>query len=252
VKYCLTSGKPPSPASDSMKPNDDIAIADITDLLLDAICVVNPQGYFVSITGAGERIFGYLPDEMIGKPMIDFVFHEDRARTLQAVDRVMAGHLQRHFENRYVRKDGTLVHILWSARWSDADQIRVAVARDITGQKQAGDTAGSGIDPLPQAVPCWRLSASPPRLTPPGFGPIPLSPQDYLVLLALATDGNGVSRDAIVVAMGGDCLDYDRRRLDTQMRRLRRKVEQACGLSLPVTTLRGVGYRFYDDIEVCR
>lgn len=252
MKYCLTSAKLPLPASTFMKPNDDIAIADITDLLLDAICVVDPQGVFVSITGAGERIFGYPPHEMIGKPMIDFVFHEDRARTLQAVDRVMGGHLQRHFENRYVRKDGTLVHILWSARWSATDQIRVAVARDITGQRHGGDAPGSGIDALPQAVPRWRLSASPPRLTPPGFGPIPLSPQDYLVLLALATDSNGVSRDAIVVAMGGDCLDYDRRRLDTQMRRLRRKVERACGLSLPVTTLRGVGYRFYDDIEVCR
>ena len=252
MKYFLTSVKPPSPASAFMKPKDDIAIADITDLLLDAICVVDPQGVFVSITGAGERIFGYPPNEMIGKPMIDFVFHEDRARTLQAVDKVMAGHLQRHFENRYVRKDGTLVHILWSARWSDADQIRVAVARDITGQKHAGDATGTGIDAIPPAVPRWRLSASPPQLTPPGFAPIPLSSQDYNVLLALAADGKEVGRDAIILAMGGDCLDYDRRRLDTQMRRLRRKVEQACGLSLPVATLRGVGYRFYDDIEICR
>lgn len=201
---------------------------------------------------AGERIFGYPPDEMIGKPMIDFVFHDDRARTLQAVDKLMAGCLQRHFENRYVRKDGTLVHILWSARWSDADQIRVVVARAITGQKHAGDATDSGIHALPRAVPRWRLSVSPPQLTPPGFESIPLSSQDYNVLPALAADGKDVSRDAIIVAMGGDCFDYDRRRLDTQMRRLRRKVEQACGLSLPVITLRGVGYRFHDDIEVCR
>lgn len=235
-----------------MKPNDDIATADITNLLLDAICVVDPQGVFVSITGAGERIFGYAPNEMIGKPMIDFVFHEDRARTLQAVDKVMAGHLQHHFENRYVRKDGTLVHILWSARWSDADQIRVAVARDITGQKHAGDAPGTGIDTLPPPVPRWYLSASPPQLTPPGFSPIPLSSQDYNVLLALASGGKDVSRDAIIVAMGGDHYNDDRRRLDTQMRRLRRKVEQACGLSLPVATVRGVGYRFYDDLEVGR
>jgi hypothetical protein len=126
------------------------------------------------------------------------------------------------------------------------------VARDITGQKHAGDATGASIDALPPSVPRWRLSAPPPRLIPPGFGPIPLSPQDYLVLLALATDGNGVSRNAIILAMGGDCFSYDRRRLDTQMRHLRRKVEQACGLSLPVATLRGIGYCFHDDIEVCR
>jgi diguanylate cyclase (GGDEF)-like protein len=29
------------------------------------------------------------------------------------------------------------VHLLWSARWSEVDQLRIAVARDITGRKQA-------------------------------------------------------------------------------------------------------------------
>lgn len=101
-------------------------------------------------------------------------------------------------------------------------------------------------------APRWRLSASPPRLTPPGFEPIALSNQDYTVLLALAGGGACVSREAIVRALGENYFDYDQRRLDTQMRRLRRKVEQACGLQLPVTTLRNLGYHFYDDIEVSR
>ena len=107
------------------------------DLLLDAVCVVDTEGCFVFISAAGERIFGYPPDEMVGQPMIDFVFHEDRARTLQAVDRILDGYLQPHFENRYVRKDGQVVHIMWSARWSETDQVRVAVARDITERKRA-------------------------------------------------------------------------------------------------------------------
>jgi DNA-binding response OmpR family regulator len=102
------------------------------------------------------------------------------------------------------------------------------------------------------SAPRWRLSASPPGLIPPGFTPIALSGQDYTVLLALATGGKCVSRETIVRALGENFIDYDQRRLDTQMRRLRRKVEEACGLQLPVTTLRGVGYHFYDDIEICR
>ncbi|MGE5490603.1 MAG: winged helix-turn-helix domain-containing protein [Actinomycetota bacterium] len=96
------------------------------------------------------------------------------------------------------------------------------------------------------------MSGSPPSLVPPGFPPIPLSAQDYTVLLALATGGECVTRQAIVSALGKSFVDYDQRRLDTQMRRLRRKVEEACGLPLPVATLRSVGYRFYDSIEVCR
>jgi len=231
-----------------MKTNVRAPLSDVMDLLLDAICVVNMEGRFISVTGACERIFGYTPEEMIGKPMIDLVFHEDKEKTLNAVDKIMNGYLQRHFENRYVRKDGTIVHIMWSARWSENDQVRVAVARDITERKHE-ESLQSGT---PSVVPHWTLSASPPRLIPPGFAPIALSAQDYTVLLALATGGKTVSRESIVRALGENFLEYDQRRLETQMRRLRRKVEEACGLQLPVTTLRGIGFHFYDDIRVVR
>ncbi|WOS41868.1 winged helix-turn-helix domain-containing protein [Xanthomonas rydalmerensis] len=40
-------------------------------------------------------------------------------------------------------------------------------------------------------------------------------------------------------------LEYDRRRLDTQMYRLRRRVEEISGRPLPVKTLRNSGYRFH-------
>ncbi|UTW09093.1 sensor domain-containing protein [Pseudomonas benzenivorans] len=107
------------------------------DLLLDAVCVVDAEGRFVFVSAACERIFGYSPQEMIGRPMIEMVAPEDRARTLQAADEIMAGQAKPHFENRYLRKDGKIAHIMWSARWSEADQLRIAVARDITERKQA-------------------------------------------------------------------------------------------------------------------
>lgn len=101
-----------------------------------------------------------------------------------------------------------------------------------------------------QEQPSWRLQASPRQLTPPGGEPIALSAQDYLVLRTLALGGESVTREAIVQALGGNYFDYDQRRLDTQMRRLRRKVEDACGLELPVSTLRAVGYRFHAPVDV--
>lgn len=100
-----------------------------------------------------------------------------------------------------------------------------------------------------QAAPRWLLRSSPPQLVPPGCSPIPLSTQDYTVLLALATGDGCVSRKTIIHALGADFFDYDQRRLDTQIRRLRRKVEET-GLSLPVTTLRGAGFRFHAEIDV--
>ena len=107
------------------------------DLLLDAVCVVDTQGRFVFVSAACERILGYTPQELKGRAMIDFVAPEDKERTLQAAGQIMAGDPQLHFENRYVRKDGQLVHIMWTASWSEKDQMRIAVARDITARKRA-------------------------------------------------------------------------------------------------------------------
>jgi diguanylate cyclase (GGDEF)-like protein/PAS domain S-box-containing protein len=114
-----------------------IPSASIMDLLLDAVCAVDADGRFMFVSAACERIFGYKPEEMIGTLMIDMVAPEDRARTLAVVDEIMAGCPQPYFENRYVRKDGRRVNIMWSARWSEPDQLRIAVARDVTERRRA-------------------------------------------------------------------------------------------------------------------
>jgi len=121
----------------TMEKSTDSPLNNVMDLLLDAICVVDVQGQFVFASAACERIFGYTPEEMIGRQMLEMVFPEDREKTIQAASRVMDGHLQLHFENRYVRKDGQVIHVMWSARWSEADQMRIAVARDVTELKRA-------------------------------------------------------------------------------------------------------------------
>ncbi|HEY0489215.1 MAG TPA: diguanylate cyclase [Telluria sp.] len=107
------------------------------DLLLDAVCVVDREGRFLFASAACERIFGYRPDEMVGTLMIDMVAPEDRARTLAAARQIMTGDARFSFENCYLRKDGRKVHILWSARWSPEDAIRIAVAHDITERKRS-------------------------------------------------------------------------------------------------------------------
>lgn len=107
------------------------------DLLVDAVCVVDQNGHFLYVSPSAEQIFGYTQAEMMGKQMLELVHPDDHQLTLQTVDRIVAGEPQPHFENRYIRKDGETVHIMWSARWSETDQCRVAVARDITKRKQA-------------------------------------------------------------------------------------------------------------------
>lgn len=120
-----------------MTTRNSAPLASYIDLLLDAVCAVDKQGRFVFVSAACEHIFGYSPEELIGRPMIDLVHPADRQRTLDAAREIMGGESKLNFENRYMRKDGRVVHILWSARWSEVDQLRIAVARDITERKQA-------------------------------------------------------------------------------------------------------------------
>ncbi len=107
----------------------------LADLLLDAVCIVDVDSRIVFVSAAFERIFGYTPQEAVGLRMFDLVHPQDRELTRQEAQRVTYGGLQLDFENRYVRKDGRIAHIRWTARWVETEQVRVAVAHDITERK---------------------------------------------------------------------------------------------------------------------
>ncbi|MFN4118121.1 diguanylate cyclase domain-containing protein [Acidovorax sp.] len=107
----------------------------VVDLLLDAVCIVEPDSTIVFVSPAFERIFGYTPQEVVGRRMLDLVHPEDLAATAQQAQRVMDGELQLQFENRYIRKDGSVAHVRWTARWVPERNVRLAVAHDITERK---------------------------------------------------------------------------------------------------------------------
>ena len=113
-----------------------ISAQNVVDLLLDAVCIVDANSQVVYVSPAFERIFGYTPEEAVGLKMFDLVHPADRQTTEQQANRVMEGSLQLQFENRYIRKDGALVDILWTARWLPDRQLRLAVAHDITRRKR--------------------------------------------------------------------------------------------------------------------
>lgn len=104
----------------------------IMDNSQDVICTIDGQGCFLSLNAACERLLGYRPDELIGKRYIDFVFEEDRPKTEAIAEGLLSTGTVADFVNRYTRKDGKLVDVLWSAAWSAKDGIMFCVAHDIT------------------------------------------------------------------------------------------------------------------------
>lgn len=91
----------------------------------------------------------------------------------------------------------------------------------------------------------WQLRANPRALCFGEQAPIALSHQDFQTLRAIMQgQGKTVSRRELVTALGQDFLTYDQRRIDSQIRRLRRKVSEHWGMALPVNTVHSVGYLF--------
>jgi PAS domain S-box-containing protein len=102
---------------------------------LDVICTIDKEGRFTSLSPASFKLWGYKPDELIGRRYIELVVPEDIAKTNEAALAVMSGMITTGFENRYQHKDGSLVNMLWAAYWSDTEQLMFCVARDITERK---------------------------------------------------------------------------------------------------------------------
>ncbi len=74
-----------------------ISSLNLANLLLDAVCIVQMDSTIVFVSAAFERIFGYTPEEVIGKRMLDMVHPDDQAATQRQARSVTEGQLQLHF-----------------------------------------------------------------------------------------------------------------------------------------------------------
>lgn len=105
----------------------------------DMICIGNKDGIIVSISSACEKILGYKPEEIIGKNYINFVYKEDLESTFNVAASIISGNSITNFENRYVRKDGSIVPLIWSVNWVEEDGLLYSVAHDATDIKKFQD-----------------------------------------------------------------------------------------------------------------
>ncbi|HET9819181.1 MAG TPA: sensor domain-containing diguanylate cyclase [Rhodanobacteraceae bacterium] len=112
-------------------------LAEVLDLMPDAVCVVDSEGRLLFVNASFQRIFGYAPEEVVGRQIFSLIHPDDLEMTTDQAERVMAGELQRHFRNRYVHKDGHIVDIQWSARWLPEHRVRIGVGHEVTELRRA-------------------------------------------------------------------------------------------------------------------
>ena len=118
------------PASSTIDPQK------ILHALVDVVCALDAEGIFRYVSPSSLQLFGYHPSEMMGTSYLDYIHPDDAVRTAACIAERSVGGPTSHFENRYLRKDGTLVPVLWSGRWDAGDGLLYCVARD--GSEKSG------------------------------------------------------------------------------------------------------------------
>ncbi len=118
-------------------------LASIIDSSEDAIIGKSLDGTITSWNKGAERIYGYSPDEVVGKP-ISILAPSDRPDEIPGILRKIArGESTEHFESIRVAKDGRRlnVSITVSPLRDAAGKIvgASAIARDITAQRKTED-----------------------------------------------------------------------------------------------------------------
>ncbi len=104
----------------------------IIDHSMDMLCTFDEQGRFLQVNPACRRMLGYTPEELLGRKFITLVAPDDVERTRREAARIIAGQKTESFRNRYLHREGHIVHLLWSAEWSPEDQTLYAIAHDIS------------------------------------------------------------------------------------------------------------------------
>ena len=97
---------------------------------LDLLCIADTEGYFRRLNPEWERLLGYAPEEMEGKPFLNFVHPEDHEATREATSQLARQETIRGFVNRYRARDGSYRWLEW--RSQPEGLLIYAAARDIT------------------------------------------------------------------------------------------------------------------------
>ena len=103
----------------------------------DLIAVADFDGRFRRVNPAAEEILGYTEEELLARPYIDFVHPADRDSTAAEADAIARGKPTVSFENRYVRKDGSVRVLDWTTTPDLENGLMYAVARDVTERRNA-------------------------------------------------------------------------------------------------------------------
>ena len=109
---------------------------DFFDSSPDLLCIAGFDGYFKRINPAMTKLLGYTEEEVLSRPINDFILEADKLTTTNARKELTQDIGLYNFENRYVTKSGAIVWLLWSSFPVAKDRLVYVVAKNITFRKE--------------------------------------------------------------------------------------------------------------------
>lgn len=104
----------------------------------ELLVVVKEDTTIVEANPAFERVLGYLPERLLGKPFLDFIPEAQHARLQRGFDAILAGYWkERYVETRVYTPHGEARDIVWAVSPLPERGLVYLSGRDITAEKQA-------------------------------------------------------------------------------------------------------------------
>ncbi|PKD44086.1 PAS domain-containing sensor histidine kinase [Rhodohalobacter barkolensis] len=105
------------------------------EISADLLCIAGFDGYFKKVNPSLIKLLGYSENELLSKPINEFIYPEDREITSNYRGRIRSGTPLLNFENRYVTKKGETVWLSWTSMPVKDLNLVYAVAKNITHGK---------------------------------------------------------------------------------------------------------------------
>jgi len=121
-------------------------------LSLDMLCIARTDGYFQRVNPAFQRTLGYSCDELLSRPLIEFVHPDDREKTLDVVRQLAEGIPTVRFLNRYRTKDGPYRTLQWMAMPRPEEGLIYASASDVTEQQRVQQRCQTVLELAPDPI----------------------------------------------------------------------------------------------------
>ncbi|MBX9690521.1 MAG: cell wall metabolism sensor histidine kinase WalK [Candidatus Obscuribacterales bacterium] len=102
----------------------------------DLICSLDSNLKFSAVNPAAVQVWGYTPDELIGKGLDLLVPDDEIEKSSETFKRIRESLNSIPIESRITKKDGSEIEMLWSVQWSPQEERYFCVAHDITERKQ--------------------------------------------------------------------------------------------------------------------